>query len=248
MRAVSGAMVRKSLRSAWREISASAPASSTPVGPAVLAAYPDHLRAFARTALERLGVSVWTGSPVSAISPGRLRVGDETIDAGTILWAAGISASPLGSTLGTERDRAGRVVVNEDLSVAEHPEIFVVGDLAALNGADGKQLPGVIQVALQQADCAAANILRTLKNESRMPFSYHDLGNMATIGRNSAVCDLGWIRLKGVTAWLAWVFLHVYKLIGFRNRLSVMTQWAFSYLTYQRSVRLITHERAADSE
>ena len=217
-------------------------------GPAVLAAYPDHLRAFARTALERLGVSVWTGSPVSAISPGRLRVGDETIDAGTILWAAGISASPLGSTLGTERDRAGRVVVNEDLSVAEHPEIFVVGDLAALNGADGKQLPGVIQVALQQADCAAANILRTLKNESRMPFSYHDLGNMATIGRNSAVCDLGWIRLKGVTAWLAWVFLHVYKLIGFRNRLSVMTQWAFSYLTYQRSVRLITHERAADSE
>lgn len=217
-------------------------------GPGVLAAYPDNLRAFARRALERLGVSVWTGSAVSEIAPGRVRVGSETIDAGTILWAAGIAASPLGASLGVPLDRAGRVVVNPDMTVPGHPNVYVVGDLAALNGADGRQLPGVIQVALQQADCAAQNILRTLKSESRATFSYHDLGNMATIGRNSAVCDLGWIRLKGFMAWLAWVFLHVYKLIGFRNRLSVMTQWAFSYLTYQRSVRLITHESPVDSE
>ncbi|MBP6715794.1 MAG: FAD-dependent oxidoreductase, partial [Acidobacteria bacterium] len=217
-------------------------------GPAVLSAYPENLRAFARRALEQLGVSVWTGSAVTSLAPGRLQVGQETIDAGTILWAAGVAASPLGASLGVPLDRAGRVIVNPDLSVPGHPDIYVVGDLATFAGPDGRPLPGVIQVAMQQATHAAQNILRTLNREQRATFVYDDLGNMATIGRNSAVCDLGWIRLKGVVAWLAWVFLHVYTLIGFRNRLSVMTQWAFSYVSYQRSVRLITHETNVDSE
>lgn len=217
-------------------------------GPSVLAAYPEDLRAFARRALEKLGVSVWTGSAVTAIAPGRLQVGAETIDAGTILWAAGVAASPLGASLGAPIDGVGRVIVSPDLSVPGHPDIYVVGDLATFPGPDGRPLPGVIQVALQQADHAAKNILRTLNHENPTPFVYDDPGNMATIGRNSAVCDLGRIQLKGFTAWLAWVFLHVYKLIGFRNRLSVMTQWAFSYVTYQRSVRLITHESVTDNE
>lgn len=217
-------------------------------GPQVLSAYPQPLSAFARRALERLGVSVWTGSAVTHIAPGQLRVGAETIDAGTILWAAGVAASPLGASLGAPRDRAGRVIVNPDLSVPGAANVYVVGDLAALAGPDGRQLPGVIQVAIQQAACAAQNILRTLKNEASATFVYDDLGNMATIGRNSAVCDLGWIRLRGFVAWLAWVFLHVYKLIGFRNRLSVMIQWAFSYVSYQRSVRLITQDASTDSE
>jgi NADH dehydrogenase len=185
---------------------------------------------------------------VTQIGAGQLQVGAETIHAGTILWAAGVAASPLGATLGAPLDRAGRVVVEPDLSLRNAPNVYVVGDLAAFSGVDGRQLPGVVQVALQQADLAAKNILRTLNNERRATFVYDDLGSMATIGRNSAVCDLGWIRLKGLAAWLAWVFLHVYTLIGFRNRLSVMTQWAFSYVTYQRSVRLITEEISADSE
>lgn len=217
-------------------------------GPSVLSAYPDDLRASARTALERLGVSVWTGSAVTRISPGQLQVGSETIDAGTILWAAGVAASPLGASIGAPLDRAGRVIVNPDLSVPGAPGVYVVGDLAALSGPDGRQFPGVIQVALQQARCAVRNIVHTIKNETSETFVYDDLGSTATIGRNSAVCDLGWIRLSGVVAWLAWLFLHVYTLIGFRNRLSVMTQWAFSYVSYQRSVRLITNDSSTDSE
>lgn len=217
-------------------------------GPAVLASYPEHLRAFARRALERLGVSVWTGSPVSAISPGRLKVGDETIEAGTILWAAGVAASPIGASLGVPLDRVGRVILNPDLTIPGSDRVYVAGDLGSFAGPDGRPLPGVVQVAMQQARHATKNILRTIRNEPRTPFVYDDLGIMATIGRNSAVADLGWIRLKGLVAWLAWVFLHVYTLIGFRNRLSVMTQWAFSYVTYQRSVRLITHETTSDTD
>ena len=143
-------------------------------------------------------------------------------------------------TLGAEVDHAGRVRVRPDLSIPGHPEVYVIGDLATLPGPDGKPYPGVIQVALQQGRLAAANVLRALQGEPTAPFVYHDLGNMATIGRHSAVCDLGWLKLKGYLAWWFWLFLHIYKLIGFRNRLTVMTQWAFSYLTYQRSVRLIT--------
>jgi NADH dehydrogenase len=211
-------------------------------GPNVLSSYPEPLPAFARTALERLGVAVWTGSRVTGIEADRVRLGDEVLEAGTILWAAGVAASPLGRTLGVDTDRVGRVLVQPDLTIPSHPEIAVVGDLAALNGADGKLLPGVAQVAIQEAVHAAGNILRTLRGEQRTPFRYRNLGNMATIGRNAAVADFGWLRVKGYVAWLMWLFLHIAKLVGFRNRLSVMTQWAFAYLTYQRAVRLITQQ------
>ena len=212
-------------------------------GPDVLPSYPADLKAFARRALEQLGVTVWTGTTVTSIREGVIRLGDETIEAGTIIWAAGIQASSIGRTLGAPVDRAGRVQVEPDLTIPGDPHVYVVGDMASLAGADGRPLPGVIQVALQQARLAAENILRTMKNEPRRTFVYRDLGTMATIGRNSAVCDLGWLRLKGYLAWWFWLLLHIFKLIGFRNRLSVMTQWAFAYMTYQRSVRLITgHE------
>ena len=213
-------------------------------GPGVLATYPEPLSAFARRALERLGVAVWTNSRVTGVEPGRVRVGDEAIEAGTILWAAGIAGAPLGATMGVPLDKAGRVVVNTDLSVPGFPNAFVVGDLAAFPTGDGRGLPGVAQVAMQQARAAAHNIVRTVGGQAREPFVYHNLGDMATIGRNSAIGDLGWIRLKGFVAWLAWLFIHIFQLIGFRNRFSVMTQWAFSYMTYQRSVRLITGEPA----
>ena len=209
-------------------------------GPDVLPSYPPPLKDFARRALERLGVTVWTGTSVTDIRDSAVVLGGETIEAGTIIWAAGIAGVPLGRTLGVPIDRAGRVHVEPDLTVPGDPHVYVVGDLATLAAPDGKPFPGVIQVALQQARCAAENILHTIKGETRQPFVYRDLGTMATIGRNSAVCDLGWLRLKGHLAWWFWLLLHIFKLIGFRNRLSVMTQWAFSYMTYQRSVRLIT--------
>jgi NADH dehydrogenase len=216
-------------------------------GPAVLPAYPERLRAFARRALERLGVSVWTGSPVTGVEPGRVHIGSETLEAGTILWAAGVAASPLGASLGAPVDRAGRVKVGEDLSVPGHPEVFVVGDLAVFEASDGTVLPGVAQVAMQQAAHAAANILGTLDGSGRRPFVYRNLGNLATIGRNSAVADLGWLRFSGYGAWLFWLFVHIFQLIGFRSRLSVMIQWAFSYATYQRAVRLITRAPGGDA-
>jgi NADH:quinone reductase (non-electrogenic) len=209
-------------------------------GPRVLASYPPDLSAFARTALEKLGVAVWTGSVVSGIEEGRVHVGTEVIEAKTILWAAGVSASPLGRSLGAPVDRAGRVLVHDDLTIPGHPEVAVVGDLAALRGPDGAWLPGVAQVAIQQAAHAARNVRRAVAGQERLPFTYRNLGNLATIGRHSAVADLPRLRMRGYLAWLFWLFVHVFNLIGFRNRLSVMIQWAFAYVTYQRSVRLIT--------
>jgi NADH dehydrogenase len=211
-------------------------------GPALLPSYPPELSAFARKALERLGVAVWTGSLVTNIEAGEVWVGGEVIHAGTILWAAGVSASPLGASLGVPLDRAGRVLVQDDLTIPGHPDVSVAGDLAALKDAGGHWLPGVAQVAIQQAAHAARNIRRQTAGQPLTPFRYHNLGNLATIGRNTAVADLPYLKMKGYPAWLFWLFVHIFKLIGFRNRLSVMLQWAASYLTYQRSVRLITHE------
>ena len=165
-----------------------------------------------------------------------------------MLWAAGVAASPLGATLGVPLDRAGRVRVEPDLTVPGHPDVFVIGDLATLNGADGKPLPGVAQVALQMGKHAAGNVERAIEHQPYAPFHYRDLGNMATIGRASAVADFGWLRLQGIVAWLAWVFVHILNLIGFRNRLVVMVQWAWAYFSYQRSVRLITGEVPETSE
>jgi NADH dehydrogenase len=215
-------------------------------GAAVLQAYPEPLPGFARRALERLGVSVWTGSAVTHIEAGAVHVAGDAIQAGTILWAAGVAASPLGTSLGAPLDRAGRVQVLDDLTIPDHPEVYVIGDLATFVTPDGSALPGVAQVALQQGAHAARNILATMAGRPSTPFAYRFYGNMATIGRNSAIGDFGWLRLKGYPAWLAWLFIHIVQLIGFRNRASVLLQWAASYLTYQRSVRLITeHEPPA---
>jgi NADH dehydrogenase len=209
-------------------------------GPKVLPTYTPDLAQFARAALERLGVSVWTGSLVTKVEDGRVFVGGEVIEAGTILWAAGVAASPVGASLGAPLDRAGRVLVQDDLSIPGHPEVTVVGDLSALRNAHGEWHPGVAQVAIQEAAHAAHNIERMLEGQAPEPFAYRNLGNLATIGRNSAVAELPRVHMKGYLAWLFWLFVHIFNLIGFRNRLSVMTQWAFSYMTYQRSVRLIT--------
>jgi NADH dehydrogenase len=211
-------------------------------GPHVLPTYPEPLSAFARRALERLGVAVWTEKLVTKVEAGKVYMGEEMIETGTVLWAAGVSAASVGRTLGAPTDRAGRVIVNDDLTLPGHPEVFVVGDLAVSKGADGQLLPGVAQVAIQGGAHAAKNISRALAGQPHEPFAYRNLGNLATIGRNVAVSDLPYGRMTGYPAWLFWLFVHIFNLIGFRNRLSVMTQWAFSYLTYQRSVRLITRE------
>jgi NADH:ubiquinone reductase (H+-translocating) len=209
-------------------------------GTQLLGAFPDRLSRHALRDLERLGVQVRFGKPVTAIAPDAVTVGDEIIPANTIVWAAGVQASPLGSSLGVELDRAGRVLVNPDLSVPGHPEIFVIGDLASLKDARGRPLPGVAQVAMQQGAWATANILRAIEGKPARAFRYRDLGNMATIGRNSAVAEIRGLRLTGFVAWLAWAVVHILNLIGFRNRVLVALQWLWDYLTFQRGARLIT--------
>jgi NADH dehydrogenase len=214
-------------------------------GPSLLAAFPETLRTATRQHLEQLGVDVRTGSVVTRVSTGEVEAAGESIEAATVLWAAGVAASPVGATLGAPTDRAGRVLVQQDLTIAGHPEVFVVGDLASLNGKDGTPLPGVAQVAIQMGKHAARNIRRSIAGEASLPFKYVDLGNMATIGRGFAIADFGWLRLKGWIAWLAWLFVHIMNLIGFRNRLVVLVQWAWAYFSYQRAIRLIT---GSDSE
>jgi NADH dehydrogenase len=216
-------------------------------GPRLLASFDPTHGAFAERALARLGVTVRTSTMVTAVDEEgvTVREGDGAtarIRAQTVLWAAGVAASPLGGAFAQHTDKAGRVRVNDDLTVPGHADIFVVGDLATLNGPGGKPYPGVAQVAMQQGRQAARNVLRAIDRVPMQPFRYRDYGNMATIGRAKAVADLGWIQLRGYIAWLAWLFIHLVKLIGFRNRLSVMLQWAWAYMSYQRSVRLITEK------
>ena len=214
-------------------------------GPSVLSTFPEPLRVAARRDLERLGVDVRTGTAVTRIGPGVVEAGGETIEAATVLWAAGVAASPLGATLGAPVDRAGRVLINPDLTIPGHPEVFVIGDLASLKGPNGRPYPGVAQVAMQMGAHAADNILGAIKGEPLRPFRYRNLGDMATIGRASAIGDLPVAQLKGFIGWLAWLFVHIFKLIGFRNRILVMVQWAWAYFSYQRSVRLITGDDAS---
>jgi NADH:ubiquinone reductase (H+-translocating) len=206
----------------------------------VLPTYPPELSARAQRHLEQLGVEVRTNTLVTAIGDDHVMVGEERIEAENVFWAAGVAASRLGGTLGAATDRAGRVNVEPDCSVAAHPEVFVIGDLAALQQRDGTPVPGVAQGAMQMGRHAARQILRTLRGEAREPFRYHDKGDLATIGRAAAVARLGRLKLSGLTAWLIWVFIHIMYLIGFRNRLLVMMQWAWAYLTFQRGMRLIT--------
>lgn len=209
-------------------------------GPRVLAAYSSELSQRAKEQLEKLGVEVRTSSVVTRIEPGAVWVGNERISAQVVLWAAGVAASPLGRKLGVPVDRAGRVMVQPDLSIAGHPEVFVIGDLASLNDEHGKPLPGVAPVAIQQGQWIAKTLARDLEHQPRRPFRYHDKGSLATIGRAAGVAQFPRFSLSGYFAWLAWLFIHVLFLIGFRNRLMVMIQWAWSYLTYERGARLIT--------
>jgi NADH dehydrogenase len=209
-------------------------------GPSVLSAFPKTLGDAARADLQRLGVEVRTGAAVTSVKRGCVEIGSETLDAETIIWAAGVAASPLGASLGVPCDRAGRVLIEPDLTIPGHRDVFVIGDLALLKDAGGKPLPGVAQVAIQMGRHAARNVRRAIEQQPYRAFEYKDLGNMATIGRASAVADFGWLTLKGYIGWLAWLFVHILNLIGFRNRLVVMVQWIWSYFSYQRAIRLIT--------
>jgi NADH dehydrogenase len=209
-------------------------------GPRVLPAYSEELSRKAEDQLRRLGVEVRTSHLVTHIEAGAVWVGDKKIPAPVVLWAAGVAASPLGRKLGASVDRAGRVLVQPDLSIPGHSDVFVLGDLAALNDENGKMLPGVAPVAIQQGDWVAETISRDLENQPRRNFLYHDKGSLATIGRAAAVAQFGKFEMSGFFAWLAWLFVHILFLIGFRNRIIVMIQWAWSYLTYERGARLIT--------
>ena len=208
--------------------------------PRILGFYPEELSRKAEEQLTELGVEVRTGSLVTAVEAGRIKVGEEWLPVSVSIWATGVAASPLGKELGAPTDRAGRVLVEPDLSVPSHREIFVIGDMAALDDAEGKPVPGLGAAATQEGKAVAANILRELRGEARLPFKYHDRGTMATIGRNRAVAEFGRWRLSGFTAWFLWLFVHVFLLIGFRNRLAVMREWIWAYFTRERSARLIT--------
>lgn len=212
----------------------------------MLAAFPDRLSRHALGDLRRLGVEVLLGRPVTMIEPGKVTIDQEVAPAATIVWAAGVKASPLGSSLGVELDRAGRVFVNPDLSVPGHPNIFVIGDMASLADFKGRALPGVAQVAMQEGTWAARNIQRLIAEKSTRAFHYRDLGNMATIGRNSAIADIRGLQLKGYIAWLVWAVVHIMNLIGFRNRVLVALQWLWGYLSFQRGARLITGSTTLD--
>jgi len=226
----------KTLRREFRSIDPVADARVLLVeaGPEVLSAYPQPLPDKALAQLRSLGVEVRLGEPVTALDEDGVELGDERIDACTVFWAAGVKASPLGQTLGVELDRAGRVHVAPDLTVPGHPDVYVLGDLAHLEQ-DGRPLPGVAPVAIQQAE----HVARDLRRGTPTPFRYRDLGSMATIGRSRAIADLGVAKVSGFVAWFLWVFVHLMTLVGFRNRLVVFVKWAWAWLTFERSSRLI---------
>ncbi|MFO0552448.1 MAG: NAD(P)/FAD-dependent oxidoreductase [Polyangiaceae bacterium] len=207
-------------------------------GERVLSSYTTDLSDKARASLERLGVEVRTKAMVTDVTAAGVRVGDEFIPTRTVIWAAGVAASPIARSLGVPLDKVGRVIVTPELSIPGHDEIYVVGDLAHFDE-DGRVLPGVAQVAMQGGTLAVKNILAQIKGSERKPFHYVDKGSMATIGRAAAIADLGFVRLSGYLAWLAWFAIHVVFLIGFKNRLLVVLQWAWSYFTYDRGSRLI---------
>ena len=208
--------------------------------PRLLAAYPPDLSESARKQLVKLGVEVHTSTRATNLTEAGVQIGDEFIPCRVKIWAAGNSASSVGKTLGVPVDRAGRVVVNDDLSIPGHPEIQVVGDLANFTQQSGEPLPGISPVAMQQGRHAARNVLAMIQRRKPQRFRYWDKGTMATIGRNKAVADLRFMHLSGLPAWLAWLFVHIVFLVGFRNRLLVLIQWAWAYLTFDKGARLIT--------
>ncbi|HEX7046910.1 MAG TPA: NAD(P)/FAD-dependent oxidoreductase [Gammaproteobacteria bacterium] len=236
-----GEMARHSLRREFRKID---PRATRVIllegGNRILAGFHPDLIARAMRDLEALGVEVRLNTMVTEIDADGVRAGDERIAASTVLWAAGVAPSSLGRQLGVACDRGGRVVVEPDLSVPGHPEIFVAGDLAHVANEDGEPLPGVGGVALQEGVFIGKLLRRELRGAaSRKHFRYHDKGSMATIGHNKAIAEIGRLRLGGYPAWLAWVFIHIYYLTGFHNRVFVMLQWAWAYFTRRRNMRLI---------
>jgi NADH dehydrogenase len=208
--------------------------------PHLLAAYPLDLSESARKQLVELGVDVRTGARVTEITEGGVKFDGEFIACRVKIWAAGNTASFVGKTLIAPVDRVGRVIVNDDLTIPGHPEVQVIGDLANFSHQTGEPLPGVSPVAMQQGRHAARNILRMIRGEKPRPFRYFDKGSISTIGRNKAVADLKFFHLTGLLAWLAWLFVHIIFLVGFRNRLLVLIQWAWAYFTFDKGARLIT--------
>jgi len=204
----------------------------------VLPVYPPDLSRKAQLQLERLGVTVWVNRRVTQVDETGIAMGDERLSCKTVIWAAGVAASPLGASLGAPLDRAGRVRVEPDLTVPGHPEIYVAGDLAAIEG-----VPGIAPAAKQMGSLAGKNIVRQLKGQKPIPFRYRDYGQLATIGRNAAVAVMGKVKLSGFPAWLVWLVAHIYFLINFRNRVIVLIDWGWAYLTYQRYARIIFGRR-----
>lgn len=217
-------------------------------GPRLLAAFAPELSRSATEALERLGVTVWTDTRVTAVDEHGVQAGTEKVRAATVLWAAGVHASPLGRALGVALDNSGRVPVSADLSIVGHPEVFVIGDQARCLAEDGQPVPSLAPAATQQGRAAARNILADLRGVTREKFEYFDKGMMATIGRARAVAQTGSVQMQGVVAWLAWCFVHIFYLIGFRNRVLVFVQWVWSYIRYRRGARLITDRQWQHAE
>ncbi|HGK7304506.1 TPA: NAD(P)/FAD-dependent oxidoreductase [Stenotrophomonas maltophilia] len=234
-------IARHTLRNEFRHIDpASAKVRLVEAGPRVLSSFPEVLSLKARRQLEKLGVEVLTGTPVSDIDSLGFKLGEQFVPARTVVWAAGVAASPLARTLDVPLDRAGRVQVQPDLTLAGHPELFVAGDLAAVNQANGKPVPGVAPAAKQMGKYVADVIRARLHGKPTPgPFKYADYGNLATIGRMAAIVHLGRLQLSGVLAWWFWLAAHVFFLIGFRNRVVVLLNWAVAYWSYQRSARII---------
>lgn len=208
-------------------------------GPRILPSFPEDLSASAARQLAQLGVEVRTSARVSSLEQGCIRLGSERIDCSVVLWAAGVRATSLTRTLDVVLDRSGRVLVNRDLRIPGHPNAFVIGDAACVHDEDGTQLPGVSPVAMQEARAVARSIRRLIAGEETTPFRYVDKGSMATIGRRRAIAMVKRLHLSGLIAWLAWLLVHIWYLIGFKNRIVVMVNWAWSYMTYRRGARLI---------
>jgi len=208
-------------------------------GPRILPAFDETLATRATADLESLGVTVWTSTKVTCVDENGVDLGEESVQASTILWAAGVGSSELNKTLGVPLDRGGRVIVENDCSLKDHPEVFILGDQANFTGPDAKPLPGLAPVAMQQGRHTARNILREIKGQPRAPFKYHDKGIMATIGRRRAIVQYGRLKFAGLFAWLAWLLIHILYLIGFKNRIGVMLNWGWNYFAFSRGARLI---------
>jgi NADH dehydrogenase len=217
-------------------------------GPRLLPAFPEKLAAYAHAALERIGVTVMTGQAVEAMERGAVTVAGQRIEAGTIIWGAGVQASNAGEWLGVELAKDGRVPVNRDLSVKGVPDVYVLGDTALAPGEDGAPLPALAQVAAQQGSHLGKALAKTLVEGTPLPpFRFRNRGNTAIVGRNAAVFDFGWTQLKGRVAWVLWAIIHIYLLVGFENRLRVALEWFWRYVTYERGARLIMPARANPS-